>query len=81
MFAPRRGMRRRGVLEDEAAADAWLARFPGGTSALYPQFFLVKPRRGKVVTPTRYLDRTESLSTALHAKFRSLISPCTILKL
>lgn len=47
--------------EDEAAADSWLARFPGGTSALYPQLFLVKPRGGKVVTLTRYPDRTDSL--------------------
>jgi hypothetical protein len=50
-----------GYWEDEAAADAWLARFPGGISALYPQLFLVKPRGGKVVTPTRYPDRNDSL--------------------
>jgi hypothetical protein len=40
--------------EEETAADAWLARFPGGTSVLYPQLFVVKPRRGKVLTPPRY---------------------------
>jgi hypothetical protein len=49
-----------GYWDDETDADAWLARFPGGTSALYPQLFLVKPRGGKVVTPTRYPDRTDS---------------------
>jgi len=40
--------------EDDRAVDAWLARFPGGTSALYPQLFIVKQRRGKVLTPPRY---------------------------
>ncbi|KAN0095145.1 hypothetical protein V8E51_015856 [Hyaloscypha variabilis] len=58
---PDEGCADEGYWEDEAAADAWLARFPGGTSALYPQLFLVKPRGGKVLTPTRYPDRTESL--------------------
>lgn len=40
--------------EDDTAADAWLARFPGGTSVLYPRLFVVKPRGGKVLTPSRY---------------------------
>ncbi|KAF8850849.1 hypothetical protein BDZ45DRAFT_751283 [Acephala macrosclerotiorum] len=40
--------------EEDTAADAWLARFPGGTSVLYPQLFVVKPRGGKVLTPSRY---------------------------
>lgn len=46
--------------EDETATNAWLARFPGGTSGLYPQLFLVKPR-GKVVTQPRYPDTTSLL--------------------
>jgi hypothetical protein len=58
---PDEGCADEGYWEDETAADAWLARFPGGTSALYPQLFLVKPRGGKVVTPTRHPDRTNSL--------------------
>ncbi|CZR56437.1 uncharacterized protein PAC_06325 [Phialocephala subalpina] len=40
--------------EEDTAADAWLARFPGGTSVLYPQLFVVKPRGGKVLTQSRY---------------------------
>ncbi|KAE8446031.1 hypothetical protein EG329_012539 [Mollisiaceae sp. DMI_Dod_QoI] len=40
--------------EDDTAANAWLARFPGGTSVLYPHLFLVKPRDGRVLTPPRY---------------------------
>jgi hypothetical protein len=58
---PDEGCADEGYWEDETAADAWLARFPGGTSALYPQLFLIKPRGGKVVTLTRYPDRTDSL--------------------
>ncbi|PMD61955.1 uncharacterized protein K444DRAFT_611171 [Hyaloscypha bicolor E] len=58
---PDEGCADEGYWEDETAADAWLARFPGGISALYPQLFLVKPRGGKVVTLTRYPDRTDSL--------------------
>jgi hypothetical protein len=40
--------------EEDILADAWLARSPGGTSALYPQLFVVKPRGGDVITPSRY---------------------------
>lgn len=45
---------------EDTAADAWLARFPGGTSLLYPQLFVVKPYGGKVLTPSRY-PNTNSL--------------------
>jgi hypothetical protein len=47
--------------EEDTAADAWLARFPGGTSLLYPQLFVVKPRGGKVFTPSRYPNNTSLL--------------------
>ncbi|MCJ1386165.1 hypothetical protein MMC17_009291 [Xylographa soralifera] len=38
--------------EESRAADAWLATHPGGSRLLYPQLFVVKPRGGKVVTPS-----------------------------
>jgi hypothetical protein len=44
--------------EEDRAADAWLARHPGGTRLLYPQLFIVKPHGGKVVTPSRNPNRT-----------------------
>jgi hypothetical protein len=47
--------------EEDTAADAWLARYPGGTRLLYPQLFVVKPRGGKVMTPSRHPNRTDSL--------------------
>jgi hypothetical protein len=47
--------------EDDAAADAWLARFPGGLPHLYPHLFVVKPRGGKVLTPSRYPNNTSLL--------------------
>ena len=46
-------------LEDEdsrkenAAANAWLAKYPGGSRFLYPQLFVVELRKGKVTTPCR----------------------------
>lgn len=40
--------------EEDTAVDPWLARFLGGTSVLYPQLFVVKPRGGMVHTPSRY---------------------------
>lgn len=39
--------------EEDATADAWLARFLGGTSTLYPQLFLVNPHGGTVLTRSR----------------------------
>jgi len=43
--------------EDERAVTTWLARNPGGTPLLYPQLFIVKLRRGDVVTPPRDPNR------------------------
>ena len=44
--------------EETAAADAWLATNPGGSRLLYPQLFVIKPRGGKVVTPSRDPNKT-----------------------
>lgn len=41
--------------EDDAVADTWLARNPGGTPFLYPQLYVVKPRIGEIATPSRNL--------------------------
>lgn len=46
--------------EDDAAADSWLARFPGGSHLLYPQLFVVKPSGGKVISPSRHPNRNHS---------------------
>ena len=59
-------------LEEDAAADAWLAIYPGGSRLLYPQLFVVKPRGGKVVTPSR--DPNTSYSVLqLPPEIRTLI--------
>ena len=57
--------------EEDTAADAWLAKFPGGTSLLYPQLFVVKPRGRKVLTPSRYPNNTSLLH--LPAEIRNRI--------
>ncbi|TVY81384.1 hypothetical protein LSUE1_G005567 [Lachnellula suecica] len=41
--------------EEEASANKWLARFPGGTPALYPHLFVAKS------TPTHSPDRAGTL--------------------
>ena len=44
--------------EEDTAADAWLAKHPGGSRLLYPHLFVIKPRGGKVVTPSYNPKRT-----------------------
>ena len=44
--------------EEKVALDAWLAMHPGGSRLLYPRLFVVKPRGGKVVTPSRNPSKT-----------------------
>ena len=45
--------------EDNAAV-TWLASYPGGTPLLYPELFVVKPRRrgGVFITPSRHSNGT-----------------------
>ena len=59
---------------EDAAADAWLARNPGGTRVLYPRLFTVTPdaTSGKVETPARTTSRTCPL-LRLPLELRSLI--------
>src|ERR1700761_3057913 len=58
--------------EEDTAADAWLARHPGGTRLLYPELFAVKPRGREVVTPSRDPNRTSFL-LRLPAEIRNQI--------
>ncbi|MCJ1471533.1 hypothetical protein MMC13_000173 [Lambiella insularis] len=48
--------------EENRAADAWLARNPGGSRHQYPQLFVVEARQGKVLTPAYNSNRTCFLS-------------------
>jgi hypothetical protein len=58
--------------EDDAAADTWLARYPGGTRLLYPRLFLIKSRNVAVTTPPR--DPSEpSLLHSLPREIRNQI--------
>jgi len=48
--------------KEEAAAERWLSRFPGGTPHLYPQLFVVKSNVGDVLTPPQDTQKTSFLS-------------------
>jgi hypothetical protein len=49
--------------EEDAAADAWLLQHPGGSLLLYPELFVVKQHKGKVLTPSRNANATHCIFT------------------